>query len=811
LPDYIRSAGIAQRVFVVGAIPVAIAILIAFAAWALLVEAERARDGTVLSSETFHTFTSLNKARDDYIGRIVIDREAARTRFDRLASAASRQLDQLAQVARTPDQASRIGTVRQDLAALTDQMRALVLLDGALGASAGRMASRAETLVALTDAERQRQQGENGSLVTVLTSKDAALEKNQVLVSALRDLREAISAVELNKTRIGRPVFQIEFDELDADIRQLNEAGTRLQEVLQKQARNPEATELAALLHAYRTKSETAAGLSRVIAEGFELTRATQSGNDLILWCDRLIRDNRAQQHLLQTEVGSLIRNSVSSNEAELTAQNLALAALRLAQQSTSALARRSISEASAAIQEGADLARRAQTLAMPASIRGGMSSAIEGWREQLTVTVAKLGEQNALIADMDRRAMLISDNARALSRAFIDDADRFGTSIRRLLLAGTAGALLIGTGAVIAVARSITRPLRSLQATLVRATTDPAIGHVALATRRDELGDIARASNAFLAELRRREEGWRDAAERADEALTKLRQTQDDLIRAEKLASLGQLVAGVSHEISTPLGIALTTSTQVEADSASFAQLVDENRLSRSRLVHYAGRMREGARLLTANLMRASDLLYSFKQVAADQVLEERREIDLGAWIEELLKSLRALARPCRHEILAVCPAGTMLDTYPGILAQVLTNAIKNAIDHGLRDRQGGRVTVTVTPDRERLTIDVSDDGAGIEPDHLDRVFDPFFTTARARGGTGLGLHIVHNLVVNRLEGSVAMQSHVGAGSRLRLQLPRALSAEADAGSAQESASQQRLRAIPGRIAIGNGSRHLG
>lgn len=776
MPDYVRSAGIAQRVFVVGAIPVVIAILIALAAWALLIEAERARDGTVLSSETFHTFTSLNKTRDDYIGRVVADRDATRRRFDSLLSAASRQLDQLALVTRTTEQALRIETVRGDLRALSNQMDALVRLDDALGGSAEQMAQRAETLVALTDAERQRQQGQNSTLVTVLTDKDAALEKNQVLVSALRDLREAISAVELNKTRIGRPVFQIEFDELDGDIRQLNEAGARLRDVLQKQARDAEASALAALLQAYRARSETTAALSRVIAEGFELTRATQSGNDLILWCDQLIRDNRARQQQLQSEVASLIRNSVTSNEAELTAQNLALAALRLAQQSTAALARRSIAEASAAIREGADLAHRAQSLVMPASIRGGMSAAIEGWREQLTATVAKLGAQNALIADMDRRAALISENARALARAFIDDADRFGASIRRLLLAGTAGALLIGTVAVIGVARSITRPLRTLQDTLGRATTDPTIEHVALATRRDELGDIARASNAFLAELRRREEGWRDAARRADEALTELRRTQDDLIRAEKLASLGQLVAGVSHEISTPLGIALTTATQVEADSAQFERLVAENRLSRSRLLHYAGRMREGSRLLAANLMRASELLHSFKQVAADQVLEDRREVDLGAWIEELLKSLRALARPGRHQIRAVCPPGTILDTYPGILAQVLTNAIKNAIDHGLRERQGGHVTVTVTPGAERLTIDIADDGAGIEPDHLGRVFDPFFTTARARGGTGLGLHIVHNLVVSRLEGSVAMQSVIGQGTALRLQLPRHL-----------------------------------
>ena len=280
----------------------------------------------------------------------------------------------------------------------------------------------------------------------------------------------------------------------------------------------------------------------------------------------------------------------------------------------------------------------------------------------------------------------------------------------------------------------------------------------------------------AAASRLRFSEEGWRAAAQRADEALSVLRQTQDDLIRAEKLASLGELVAGVSHEISTPLGIALTTSTQVEADSRTFERLVDENQLSRSRLLHYASRMREGAHLLTTNLRRASDLLYSFKQVASDQVLEERREIDLGAWIEELLKSLRALARPGRHAIIASCPEGMILDTYPGLLAQILANAIKNAIDHGLREREHGRITISVTPGATHLTIDVADDGIGIPADHLGRVFDPFFTTARARGGTGLGLHIIHNLAVNRLAGNVTLQSGVGEGTCLRLHLPRHL-----------------------------------
>jgi signal transduction histidine kinase len=203
---------------------------------------------------------------------------------------------------------------------------------------------------------------------------------------------------------------------------------------------------------------------------------------------------------------------------------------------------------------------------------------------------------------------------------------------------------------------------------------------------------------------------------------------------------------------------------------------MVEENQLSRSRLTQYAGRMQEGAQLLASNLMRAADLLYSFKQVAADQAIEDRRALNLADWIDELLKSLRALARPGRHVFVVACPPDLVIDTLPGILAQVVSNAVKNAIEHGFRDREGGRITITALRTGGGIDLSIADDGRGIDSADLGRVFDPFFTTARARGGTGLGLHIVHNLVVNRLQGRVELQSSAGAGTVLRLWLPERL-----------------------------------
>ena len=773
-------SGIARRVLVVGAIPILVAAAIALGAWILLYEAERARTGAVVATETAQTLTSMNRARADAVSGGTARRDEAERRFDERAATAAGQLERLEGLARTRGQSALVATVTGDLNSQVTRMRSLLLSERTATATIADMARRADALVALTDVARRRQQQDNAQLIAVLAVKDAELERNQGVVTALRELREAISTAELNRARIGRPVFPIEFDELAADLRQLDAVGDRLRRVLRVDGEAGAADRATELLKAYRDRSRTEDDLNRVLSEGFELTRATQAGRVLVEWCDQLVQVSVARQNRLYEEVALLIRHSVLSNEAELSAQDIALTALRLARRTDAALAHRDTAEASRVLEAGADLSGTSRTLLIPVSIRDEMAEAIDGWRAQLAATIEKIGEQNDTIADMDSRAATMSANAQTLSRAFIDDADQFGSVIRQLLVVGAVGALCLGIGAAAAVARSITRPLHALQHSIVTAAAAPAPedigrdGH--LLTRRDELGDIARATNAFLEQIRRREADRRNASQRADDALTTLRQAQEDLIRAERLASLGQLVAGVSHEISTPLGIALTTATQVQSDSAAFERLVGENQLSRSRLTQYAGRMREGAQLLTSNLMRAADLLYSFKQVAADQAIEDRRALNLADWIDELLKSLRALARPGRHVFVVECPPDLVVDTLPGILAQVVSNAVKNAIEHGFQEREGGRITITGIRSGDGIGLSIADDGRGIDGADLGRVFDPFFTTARARGGTGLGLHIVHNLVVNRLQGRVELQSSAGAGTVLRLWLPERL-----------------------------------
>ena len=184
--------------------------------------------------------------------------------------------------------------------------------------------------------------------------------------------------------------------------------------------------------------------------------------------------------------------------------------------------------------------------------------------------------------------------------------------------------------------------------------------------------------------------------------------------------------------------------------------------------------RLHEGSKLVLTNLGRAIDLVYSFKQVAADQASGERRRFDLKAWLDELLTSLSPLLRKSGAEVEVSCPADITLDSYPGSLGQVLTNLVMNALVHAFPEGQAGHLAISasLTP-QGMVRIVFGDDGRGIAPENLPKIFDPFFTTGRDRGGTGLGLHIVYNLVTARLHGSIEVESRPGRGTQFTIHIP--------------------------------------
>lgn len=302
-----------------------------------------------------------------------------------------------------------------------------------------------------------------------------------------------------------------------------------------------------------------------------------------------------------------------------------------------------------------------------------------------------------------------------------------------------------------------------------------------------DEVGRLVRDFNHMLEQIAQHE---RDLAEARDQlqlqvqeksranaeleqALERLRQAQAQLVQNEKLASLGGLVAGVAHEINTPVGVGVTAASTLQAKAAQLQLLHASGSMRRSDLERFLGVAGESTRIILTNLHRAADLIQSFKQVAVDQSSGERRRFELKSYLEEVLLSLGPRLRKSGHGVTVECPAGLMADSYPGALAQIVTNLFNNSLLHAYTPGQKGSIRLEARRSGNLVELNYRDDGCGIRPEHLPRVFDPFFTTRRGSGGSGLGLHIVYNLVTQMLGGTIELRSTPGQGVDISVRFP--------------------------------------
>jgi PAS domain S-box-containing protein len=256
-------------------------------------------------------------------------------------------------------------------------------------------------------------------------------------------------------------------------------------------------------------------------------------------------------------------------------------------------------------------------------------------------------------------------------------------------------------------------------------------------------------------------------------QALNTLQLAQDQLVHSEKMAALGSLVAGVAHELNTPIGNGLTVASTLEHRIQAFKTTAASG-LRRSDLHALLQDMQLASDILVRNLGRAAALIASFKQVAIDQTSSQRRNFDLQSLVGEILVTLNPALRKTACAVHAQIEAGLSLDSYPGPLGQVLTNLINNAVLHGFEPEEQGKIEVLAwANDAQHLVMEVRDSGRGIPADNLTRVFDPFFTTRLGQGGSGLGLHIVHNLVHSVLGGHIEVHSQLGQGACFRMTLP--------------------------------------
>jgi signal transduction histidine kinase len=350
---------------------------------------------------------------------------------------------------------------------------------------------------------------------------------------------------------------------------------------------------------------------------------------------------------------------------------------------------------------------------------------------------------------------------------------------------------IIITAGVLIAL--SIRLPLQQIMTAMQAITSGEYNRRVLGTSANDEVGEMARAVEVFRENAiakRKTEDELRASKERAENALHELNAAQQNLIDAERLAALGGLVAGVAHEVNNPIGISLTVASSFARRAEMFeAELRSETGLRRSQLEDFVRTSRDAAQQLVGNLHRAGELIQSFKQVAVDRSHAERRLFSLSEATDQIIASLRPALKKASITLSVEVPEGLVIDGYPGAYGQILTNLFLNAAYHAFPDGRSGAISILAKPrGNDDVEIIFSDNGVGMTPDVQRQAFDPFFTTRRNEGGTGLGLHIVYNLVTQQLGGRMMLDSRLGQGTTFRIIMPRTAK-----GGSQEAEEQER------------------
>lgn len=259
-------------------------------------------------------------------------------------------------------------------------------------------------------------------------------------------------------------------------------------------------------------------------------------------------------------------------------------------------------------------------------------------------------------------------------------------------------------------------------------------------------------------------------------ESVDQVKQAQKQLVQQEKLAALGGLVAGIAHELNTPVGNALTVATSLSANTQSMQEKLLSG-MTKSALERYVEGVAEGAEMIEHNLTRAAELVAGFKQTAIDQTSAKRREFELHKLTSETILTLTPNLRSKLFQIVTNIDPELILDSYPGPLSQIITNLVNNAVLHAFDEQAAGIITIGAQKYQNQgaawVEMSIKDNGRGIAPDNQKKIFDPFFTTKLGKGGNGLGMHIVHNLVTGALGGDIVLRSELDVGTEFVIRIP--------------------------------------
>lgn len=258
------------------------------------------------------------------------------------------------------------------------------------------------------------------------------------------------------------------------------------------------------------------------------------------------------------------------------------------------------------------------------------------------------------------------------------------------------------------------------------------------------------------------------------EDSLDRLKQTQREMVHSAKMAALSDLVAGVAHEVNTPIGVSVTAASFLVERTKMLRDLYSKGEMKRSDLEKYLSVAEESSASVLTNLERAAELVQSFKKVAADQTSEEKRLFEMKGYLDQILVSLRPQFKRTPHKVLVSCPDNVLLNSYPGAIMQILTNLIMNSLTHGFADGRVGEIDILVEDAGDNVVLSYRDTGVGMNKEQRERIYDPFYTTRRGSGGTGLGMNIVYNLITQTLKGAVVLDTSPGNGVFFVITIPK-------------------------------------
>jgi signal transduction histidine kinase len=322
-------------------------------------------------------------------------------------------------------------------------------------------------------------------------------------------------------------------------------------------------------------------------------------------------------------------------------------------------------------------------------------------------------------------------------------------------------------------IARIINTPLSALMQG-VENLAQGELQHVIEVDTDDEMGHLAKAFNDMSADVHKKnsllKESHAELELLLEQQAKELESTQVQLIEAEKMSSLGELVAGVSHEVSTPIGICITAESFFRDEARLIEQKFNDGSMVRQDFTDFLKIALDNSEILSANLSRTAELIKNFKQVAVDQCIEDLRPFAVYGYILDLLSTLKPRIKSLKHVIEVSGDETLVVTTLPGALAQIITNLIMNSIIHGFEGVEKGYISIEIISQPSGVMLVYKDDGIGMAEEALSKVFDPFFTTRKGKGGTGLGMNIVYKLITDTLHGNIKCTSQIGQGVKFEI-----------------------------------------